>query len=151
MKKLFSILFIATMVSIGMALASCDDDKEPEIPTGQTIESVTESENDARLVFEFNNDKDSCSIYLYNIKFSEEMPVTINVRIDAPYTYVLKTYTILGNNISPYMQRGGTWAPMTGEEYRVTNLVSLVNLDAKVYSISFDCHGGHYEKTGKLK
>lgn len=151
MKKLFSILFIATMVSMGMALASCDDDKEPEIPTGQTIESVTESENDARLVFEFNNDKDSCSIYLYSVVFTigERQSPPLNIRIDAPYTYLLKTFNITGNNITPYLLSGKTPVPMP--DFIVTDLIGLVNLDAKVYSISFDCHGGHYYKTGKLK
>lgn len=149
MKKLFSLLFLATMLS--MVLVSCDDDEKPDLPKDQTIESVYENENDTYFVFDIDTDKDSCSIYMYNIKFSEQMPVTINVRIDAPYTYLLKTFTIVGNDITPYMMRGTTWTPMPGDEYRVTNLFCLVNLDAKIYSISFDCHGGHFEDNGVLK
>ncbi len=150
MKKLFSVLFLALTLSMGVSLVSCGDDKdEPDAPKTQSLESV-ESENEAHFVFDIDVNKDSSSIFIYNVKFSERMPVTVNIRIDAPCKAdkTGKIFTFAGTDIIPYLL-SGTPKPMPS--YLVTNLTSTVNTDNKSFSISFDANGGHYEKAGKLK
>ena len=143
-------LFIATMLS--MVFVACGDEKdEPTTPVSQKIESEHGEANDTYIVWDINLDQDSSSIYVYNAKFSERMPVTVNVRIDAPCVAdkSKKVFTFTGTDITPYLLREGT--PVPYESMPVTNLTSVVNTEKKTYSISFDCHGGHYDKTGSLK
>lgn len=134
-----------------LTFTACGDDKdEPVVPT-QNLESVYENESDAHFMFDIDLDKDSSRIYLYNIKFSEQMPVTVNVRIDAPVTVdkTGKVFTFAGTDIIPFMLRSTTWVPAAN--YIVTNLTSTVNTKEKTYHLAFDCHGGHYENSGLLK
>ena len=154
MKKLFSMLFIAAMCC--MALVSCGNDDElvkPE-PT-HNLESVYESVTDVHYMFDIDLKKDSSSIYLYNIVFriGETTSPAMSIRIDAPVTVdkTGKIYTYAGTGIMPYMMRGNTLVPMTGDAYLVTNLLCNVNTEAKTYDIKFDCHGGHFEDAGRLK
>ena len=151
MKKFYYILFIATM--LGMALTSCGDDNEKPIKPDDdvTIESLDQNENDAHFKFDINTSKDSSSIYIYNIKFSEQMPVTVNIRIDAPCTAdkTGKVYTFAGTDIIPYMMREGT--PVPAPSFVITNLTSTVDTKNKNFNIFFNCHGGEYSNSGKLK
>ena len=154
MKKFFSMLFIATMLS--MMFVACGDDKdEPVIPKTQNLESVYTEETDTHFLFDINLDKDSSSIYMYNIVFriGEATSPAMTLRVDAPVTVDKsgKVYTYSGTGIVAYMMRGTTWMPMPGETYLVNNLTCTVNPDAKTYAISFDCHGGHFDESGKLK
>lgn len=152
MKKFFVMMF--ALAALGLVCIACGDDKkdEPVVPT-QNLESVKESGADTYYVFDIDMDKDSSSIYMYSIKFSDQMPVTIDVRIDAPVTVdkTGKVYTYAGTGIMPYMMRNGKLIPMPGEAYQVTDLLCNVNTEAKTYDIKFDCHGGHFEQSGKLK
>lgn len=152
MKKFFVMMF--ALAALGLVCIACGDDKkdEPVVPT-QNLESVKESGTDTYYVFDIDMDKDSSSIYMYSIKFSDQMPVTIDVRIDAPVTVdkTGKVYTYAGTGIMPYMMRNGKLIPMPGEAYLVTDLLCNVNTEAKTYDIKFDCHGGHFEQSGKLK
>lgn len=120
-----------------------------------TAKSVYENETDARFQFDIDLDKDSSSIYMYNIVFhiGEATSPAMTLRVDAPVTVDKsgKVYTLAGTGIMAYMLRGTTWMPMPGEAYMVNNLISTVNPGAKTYTISFDCHGGHFEKEGKLQ
>ena len=152
MKKLFSMLFIATMLS--MVLVACGDEKdEPEPPTSQTIESVHGEANDTYIVWDINLDRDSSSIYIYNVVFTigESQSPAMNIRIDSPCT-VDKSgniYNYQGTDIIPYMMMGTSFVPVPSMP--VTNFVCTVNTKDKTYSTSFDCHGGHWSKSGKLK
>ena len=151
MKKLFSILFIFTMLS--MVFVSCGDEKDdPVIPT-QKLESVYESESDTHFMFDINLDKDSSSIYLYNIVFTigEAQSPAMNIRIDAPVTVDKsgKVYTYAGTNIIPFLLRGNTPVPAPG--FVVTNLTCNVDTKNKNFNIFFNCHGGEYSHSGKLK
>ena len=152
MKKFFVMMF--ALAALGLVCIACGDDKkdEPVVPT-QNLESVKESGADTYYVFDIDMDKDSSSIYMYSIKFSDQMPVTIDVRIDAPVTVdkTGKVYTYAGTGIMPYMMRNGKLIPMPGEAYQVTDLLCNVNTEAKTYDIKFYCHGGHFEQSGKLK
>lgn len=153
MKKLFSILFMATM--FGLVFTACgDDDDDPPIPT-QKLESVYLEPTDTHFMFDIDLNKDSSSIYLYNIVFhiGEAVSPAMNIRIDAPVTVDKsgKVYTYSGTNIMPYLLRGNTPVPMPGETYLVTDLNCKVDTKDKKYSITFDCHGGHYDDRGKLK
>ena len=152
MKKLFALLFAATV--LGMAFVSCGDDKDEPVkpePT-QNLESVYENENEMRYVFDIDLAQDSSSIYIYNVVFAPGAP-SLTIRIDAPVTTDRsgKVYTYAGTNIIPYAQLHGVMLRMTDEVYRVTNLLCNVNTEAKTYDIKFDCHGGHFENAGKLK
>ena len=152
MKKFFVMMF--ALAALGLVCIACGDDKkdEPVVPT-QNLESVKESGADTYYVFDIDMDKDSSSIYMYSIKFSDQMPVAIDVRIDAPVTVdkTGKVYTYAGTGIMPYMMRNGKLIPMPGEAYQVTDLLCNVNTEAKTYDIKFDCYGGHFEQSGKLK
>jgi hypothetical protein len=151
MKKFYYILFIATM--FGMALVSCGDDDKPDTPVSQQIESVYANENDTRFVFDINMDKDSSSIYLYNVVFTigEAQSPAMNIRIDAPVTVDKsgKIYTYAGTNITPFLLRGNTPVPMSSMP--VTNLTCNVDTKNKTFNIFFNCHGGEYSNNGKLK
>lgn len=154
MKKLFSMLFIATM--LGLVFTACGDDKdEPEVPKTQNLESVYQEPTDTHFLFDINLDKDSSSIYMYNIVFriGEATSPAMTLRVEAPVTVDKsgKVYTYSGTGIVAYMMRGSTWTPMPGEAYLVHNLTCTVNPEAKSYYITFDCHGGHFEENGKLK
>ena len=108
MKKLFSILFMATM--FGLVFTACgDDDDDPPVPT-QKLESVYLEPTDTHFMFDIDLNKDSSSIYLYNIVFhiGEAVSPAMNIRIDAPVTVDKsgKVYTYSGTNIMPYLLRG---------------------------------------------
>lgn len=153
MKKFFSMLFIVTMLS--MVLVSCgDDEPDPAIPT-QKLESAYVDATDTHYTFDIDLNKDSSSIYLYNIVFriGEATSPAMNIRIDAPVTVDKsgKVYTYSGNKIMPYMLRGTTPVPMPGDDYQVNNLTCSVDTKNRTYSIKFDCHGGHFDESGKLK
>ena len=109
MKKLFSMLFIATM--LGLVFTACGDDKdEPEMPKAQNLQSTHESENDTYFVFDIDLDKDSSTIYMYNIVFhiGEATSPAMTLRVDAPVTVDKsgKVYTYSGTGIVAYMLRG---------------------------------------------
>ena len=150
MKKFFSMLFIVTMLS--MVFVACGDEKdEPEAPKTQTIESLDQNVTDAHFKFDINTDKDSSSIYIYNVKFSEMMPVTVNIRIDAPCTAdkTGKVFTYAGTDIIPYLMREGT--PVPAPNYVITNLSCTVDTKNKTFNIIFYSHGGEYSHSGTLK
>ena len=151
MKKLFSMLFIATMLC--MVSVACGDDNDEPIPTTQKLESVYQNETDTHFVFDINLDKDSSSIYLYNVVFTigEAQSPAMNIRIDAPVTVDKKGtfFTYAGNNITPFMLRGNNPVPMPSMP--VTNLMCNVDTKRKYYEMYFECHGGSYAANGDLK
>ena len=152
MKKLFNVLFLATM--LGMVLVSCGDEKdEPVGPSNYQLESISESETDTHFTFVIDLDKDSSSIYLYNVVFTigETQSPAMNIRIDAPVTVDKsgKIYTYAGTDITPFLLRGNTPVPMPSMP--VTNLTCNVDTKNKTFNIFFNCHGGEYSNSGKLK
>ena len=161
MNKSLSLLFIIAM--FGMAFTSCgkDDPNEPAFPTTVQLESEHGATNDTYLIYDIDLSTDSSSIYVYNAVFSmgETTSPALTIRVDAPCSVdkTGKVYTFAGNGIVPCLMRGNTAVPFP--TLRVNNLRSVVNVEKKTYSISFDCQGdamgkqidGHYEKEGKLK
>ena len=150
MKKIISMLCMATALSV--MLTACGDDKdEPVAPTTQKIESVYQNETEPHYVFDIDMSKDSSSIYLYNVKFSDKMPVTVNIRIDAPVTVDKsgKVFTYAGTNIVPYLIMGST--PVPRSDFMVTNLTCTVDTKKKTYDMFFNCHGGEFKAAGELK
>ena len=158
MKKLIPALLFAALF---MTFASCGDDKkdEPVEPVVQQIESEHGVTNDTYLIWDIDMSQDSSSIYVYNVKFAEQMPVTINVRVDAPCTVdkTGKVFTFTGTNIMPYLMMGSTPTPFP--TLQINDLRSVVNTENKTYSISFKCQGtvngkpidGKYDKEGNIK
>ncbi len=154
MKKLFSMLLIAALFS--MAVTSCgNDNDEPDVPTTASLESQYESETDVHFLFDINTEKDSSSIYMYNIVFTigDAVSPAMNIRVDAPVTVdkTGKIFTYAGTGIHPWMKRGSTMMQLTDPRYLVTDLTCTVNTSNKTYSIKFDCHGGHFDNTGTLR
>ena len=98
-------------------------------------------------------DKDSSSIYLYNVIFTigEQHSPAMNIRIDAPVTVDKsgKLYTYACTNIIPYLLRGATPVPMPSMP--VTNLMCNVDTKRKYYEMYFECHGGSFAANGDLK
>ena len=119
------------------------------------IENEYTNPDDTHYMFEVDLDRDSSSIYMYNIVFriGEATSPAMTLRVDAPVTVDKsgKVYTYSGTGIVAFMMRGTTWMPMPGDSYLVHDLTCTVNPDAKTYFIKFDCHGGHFEENGKLK
>ena len=152
MKKIFSILFIATM--FGMVLASCGDDKdEPEIPKTQNLVSVHVNETDAYFVFDIDMNMDKSTIYMYNIQFAPGAPkMTLRVNVPVSLSQDGKAYIMAGTALvaDMYNPTAG-WIPMSDERYQLNNLSCSVNPSAKQYSLSFDAHGGHFDESGKLE
>jgi hypothetical protein len=62
-----------------------------------------------------------------------------------------KVYTYAGTGIHPYMQRVGTMLRLYDDIYLVTDLTCKVDTKNLTYSITFDCHGGHFDDHGSLK
>ena len=151
MKKLFSMLFIATL--LGLMFTACGDDKdEPEVPKTQNLTSVHEGENDNYFVFDIDMNKDKSTIYMYNIQFAPGAPKMV-LRVDVPVSLNKSgnTYIMSGTDLIAEMQRGSSWVPMPEEQYQLKNLTCTVNPKGKLYAISFDAHGGHFEDSGKLQ
>ena len=160
MKKIFSMLFVATM--LGMVFVACGDEKDEPAPTiSQMIESVHGEANDTYLIWDINTANDSSAIYVYNAVFSMGATTSpaLNIRVDAPCTVDKKgkVFTLAGTGIVPCLMMGGTAVPFP--TLHVNNLKSIVNTENKTYSISFDCQGtamgkeidGHYDKEGNLQ
>lgn len=151
MKKLFSMLFIATL--LGLVFTACGDDKdEPEVPQAQNLVSVHENdETDQYFVFDIDMNKDKSTIYMYNIQFGGA-PFAMTLRVNVPATLKNGTYTLSGTDLVADMEmQSSGWVTMDDERYKLKNLMCTVNPKAKEYSISFDAHGGHFEESGKLK
>ena len=160
MKKLIVLLFAAATLSLVITSCGKDDPDEPVVNT-QQLESEHSEFNDTYLVYDIDLSKDSSTIYVYNAVFTmgEISSGAMDVRVDAPCTVdkTGKVYTYSGTDIIPYLVRNGSPVPVPG--LRVNHLSSVVNVEKKTYSISFDCIGtvmgkeinGHYDKEGKLK
>lgn len=151
MKKLLPALLFAALC---LTFTACGDDKdEPIVIDTQKIESVYENETDVHYVFDIDLYKDSSSIYFYNVKFTigERESPAMTIRIDAPVTVdnTGKIYTYAGTNIVPFITMGPV--PVPAPDFIVTNLTCTVNTKDKTYSMYFNCHGGEYADSGKLK
>ncbi len=144
-------LFIASL--LGLVFTACGDDKDEPVIKTQNLESVYESETETHFKFDIDLNQDSSTIFIYNIVFriGEATSPAMTLRFKAPVTVNGKTYTYAGTGIVAEMLRGTTWMPMPGDSYLVNNLTCAVNPSDKTYSIKFDCHGGHFEESGKLK
>ena len=159
MKKLLPALLFAALF---LAFAACGDEKdEPVAPVSQKIESVHGEANDTYLVWDIDMAKDSSTIYVYNAVFNmgETTSPPLNISVNSPVTVdkTGKVFSFIGTNIIPNLMMGST--PTTFPTLRVNNLRSVVDVEKKTYSISFDCQGtamgkeinGHYDKEGSLK
>lgn len=155
MKRNLSILFITTMLCMVFVACGSEKDEPDPVEKTQLISSVFTDPTDTHYTFDIDLDKDSSSIYLYNIVFriGETTSPAMNIRIDAPVTVDKsgKVYTYSGNNIVPYMLRGQIPVPMVGEAYLVNNLYCTVNTADMTFAIRFDCHGGHHDDSGTLQ
>lgn len=160
MKKFFAVLFAAAMLSIVITSCGKDDPDEPVVPVTQQLESEHGEANDTYLIYDIDLNKDSSTIYVHNAVFSMGTITSppLNISVNAPCTVdkTGKVFTFIGTNITPNLMRGNT--PVPFPTLRVNNLKSVVNVEIKTYSISFDCQGtalgkeinGHYEKEGRL-
>ena len=151
MKKLLPALLFAALF---LAFAACgDENDEPEVPMTQQLESEIDDETGARVVFDIDLNKDSSSVYVYNAVFTigERVSPPMDIRIDSPCSVDKSgtVYTLSGTGMIPYMKMGSTFVPVPSMP--VTNFICTVNTKEKTYSTSFDCHGGHWAKSGKLK
>lgn len=159
MKKLLPALLFAALF---LTFAACGDEKdEPVVPPAQQLESEHGLANDTYLIWDIDLDKDSSSIYVHNVVFTmgDQQSPPLNIRVDAPCTVnkTGKVFTFAGTGIIPFLMQGTVAVPFP--TLHVNNLSSVVNIENKTYSISFDCQGtamgkpidGHYEKEGKLK
>lgn len=152
MKKIFSMLFIAAMCC--MAMVSCGNEDEPVKPVRNIWETVHESESDIYYQFYIDTQKDSSSIFMYNIVFTigDRVSPAMTIRVDAPLTVDKsgQVFTYAGTGIAPYMMMGSGMIQLTDDDYLVNNLTCVVDTKNRTYDIKFDCHGGHYSDSGSL-
>lgn len=152
MKKFFSMLFIAAMCCV--ALVSCGNEDEPVKPVRNIWETVHESESDTYYQFYIDTQKDSSSIFMYNIVFTigDRVSPAMTIRVDAPLTVDKsgQVFTYAGTGIAPYMMMGSRMIQLTEEDYLVNNLTCVVDTKNRTYDIKFDCHGGNYSDSGSL-
>ena len=159
MKKIFTMLLAAA--ALCMVVAACGDEKdEPVVPKTQLLESEHSEVNGTYLVWDIDLNQDSSSINVYNAVFQmgDKQSPALNISVKSPCTVdkTGKVYSLIGTNIIPNLIMGSTPTPFP--TLRVNNLKSVVDVEKKTYSISFDCQGtamgkpidGHYEKEGKL-
>ena len=156
MKKFLSMMAI---VALMMTTAVCGDDDnsdDPKSPTNSAWNSVHELSTDAHFTFyptqQQGIEKFSGygTIMLYNVQFTigERVSPKMNIRIDAPVSTQKDQITYSGTDIIPYLIMGST--PTPAEQFVVTNLTATVDTKNKTYSISFDCHGGHFSHQGNV-
>ncbi|MBR7011845.1 MAG: hypothetical protein IKI10_03010 [Muribaculaceae bacterium] len=155
MKKLFSMLFIVTL--LGLVFTACGNDKdEPEAPKAQNLESVHE-QDEHYFVFDIDMNKDKSTIYMYQIQFAPGAPsMDLRVNVPASFNQSSNVYTLTGTGLVAEryvksMESDNKWVPMPGDQYKLNDLMCTVNPSAKQYSISFTAHGGKFEESGKLK
>ena len=137
-----------------LTFTACGDDKdEPEVPKTQNLVTSHESESDQYFVFDIDMNKDKSTIYMYNIQFAPNAPkMTLRVNVPVSLNKSGNAYIMTGTNLVCDMNNPSAgWIPMTDEQYQLQNLLCTVNPSAKLYSISFDAHGGHFEESGKLQ
>lgn len=151
MKKIFTMLFMATALSV--MLTACGDDDEPVVPKTQNLVTAHESDIDQYFVFDIDMNKDKSTIYMYNIQFAPKAPkMTLRVNVPVTLNKSGSAYIMTGTNLVCDMNMPSAgWVPMTDEQYQLQNLTCTVNPNAKLYAISFDAHGGHFEESGKLQ
>ena len=94
--------------------------------------------------YSLNNAKNTCSIFMYNVKFAQTMPTLDCIEIpDVPITYTSTGYRMEGTDIVPYYyDSDGRRIPM--ETRMVTNLESELNFITGDFTVSFDCMGKHF-------
>ncbi len=94
---------------------------------------------------EFNLKSDNtCSIFMYNVKFDEKMPVLDCIEIpNVPATFTNSGYTLKGTDIVPYYYDSNDQRiPM--DSRTVTNLECELNFLTGDLMVSFDCMGKHF-------
>ena len=152
MKKLM--MMMAT-VALMMNLAACGDDKdEPQVQVKNgIIASVFTNENDTHYEFKLDEETNTGDITAFNVVFTigETQSPAMTIRIPkAKFTRKNNTITFDDTDIAPDMLRGTSWVPMPGEQYKVTNLKSVLNLETKTFNIAFNCHGGSFSDNGSI-
>jgi len=154
MKKVLLLCFALSALVLSLAACGHDNNEpDPIIEPTQELTSVYANENDVHYTFDIDLDKDSSSIYCYNVVFTigERTSPALNIRIDSPVKVSANgtTYTYQGTNIIPWMLRGSTYVP--APEFVVTDLTCVLDMTAKTFALSFNCHGGQFHDSGQLK
>lgn len=96
--------------------------------------------------------KDSSAVYLHNVVFTigdtQSPAMNILIKVPADFNKGDRTYNLRGTDIVPFLLRGNTPVPMASMP--VTDFDCYVDVKEMTYSISFKCHGGLFENSGKL-
>ncbi|MBO4871427.1 MAG: dockerin type I repeat-containing protein [Muribaculaceae bacterium] len=117
------------------------------------ISSVYANENDIHFEFNLNEVANIGTITVYNVIFTigDRQSPAMTIRIpDAKFTRNGNTITFNDTDIAPEMKRGSGFVPMGDPLYNVTDLISVLNLVDKTFSISFKCHGGEFSDNGSI-
>ena len=154
MKKLFFMLAFSAMI---MGLTACGDDEPKDKPTidvqNGVIYSYHQSVTDTYYQFSIDEETGKGTIDVFNVVFriGEQTSPAMTIRIpDAKFTRKADVITFDDTDIAPMMLRGSQYIPMGDPAYNVTDLKSTIDLKARTFSISFDCHGGSFSDTGKI-
>ena len=122
-------------------------------PTFMHAYSVIENENDSTFFeFDFNLYKGSGKIGVMKTVFegnggdTYEMSFKFDIPVSCDKT--TGTYRCQGTNITPSSISTGNYG--TFADYAVTNLTCKVCTTDLTYTISFDCHGKHFNYSGTI-
>ena len=154
MKK--TLLLLATMALI-MSLTACGDDEPNDKQTIEVQDGVIyshyESVTDTHYVFDIDETSGKGTIDVFNVVFriGEQTSPAMTIRIpDAKFTRKGDVITFDDTDIAPMMYRGSQYIPMGDPAYNVTDLKSTIDLKARSFTISFNCHGGSFSDSGKI-
>ena len=124
-----------------------------DAPKILNVYSVVENENDSTFFgFEFNLYTATGIIRVYKAVFDNSGADSNEMffRFDVPFTFDRATgvYSCQGSNINPRFRYNGYYT--TFEGYTVNNFDCMVCIKDLTYSISFDCHGKHFDYHGSV-
>ena len=153
----YSVTFAATAKQIGKPISKTTV-KDVVIPKTDSpkllnIYSVIDNEDDSTFYrFDFNLYTGTGTIGVNKAVFdnSGDGSNEKNFKFDVPVTFDQATgvYSCQGSNITPHFRYGSSYKTIEG--YTVNNLDCKVCIKDLTYSISFDCHGKHFDYHGAV-
>ncbi len=150
MRKFLSMMAI---VALTLSMASCGDDENDEIVFQHEWEkqwvSTETGENVPTFYFDLRHPGTESPVTLQHVQFKigERVSPPMNIKIKAPLSKKGNIYTFSGTDLIPFMLVGDNEVP--ADKFIVTDYVATVNVKAETYSISFKCHGGEFNSSGK--
>ena len=150
-------MMLLAVVAVALCAACGSDEKdEPAVVPDGTYSSVYNDKNALHYAFDLDMEHKQCTITVYNVQFTSGGQQSPKMTIRIPNAKIASTsrtgeLVIEDTDIEPEMLRGTDFAPMPGEQYKVTDLHATLNVGEKTFAITFKCHDGEFTDSGKLQ